>query len=101
MLGEPVDLELGHELAQLAGDRDVALRVAEPDRRGDVERALAAASRVPLGAVEEDQVANEVPDQRQIGRGRGRARARRCPEPSTVSSLPPVSAARVAPRAGA
>ena len=42
MLGEPVDLEVGMELAQLVGDRGVALRVAEPDRRGDVERALAA-----------------------------------------------------------
>ena len=42
MLGEPVDLEVGMELAQLVGDRGVALGVAEPDRRGDVERALAA-----------------------------------------------------------
>ena len=30
------------ELAQLRGDRDVALGVAEADRRGDVEGALAA-----------------------------------------------------------
>ena len=42
VLGEPVDLEVGVELAQLVGDRGVALRVAEPDRRGDVERALPA-----------------------------------------------------------
>ena len=41
MLREPVDLEVGMELAQLVRDRDVALRVPEPDRRGDVERALA------------------------------------------------------------
>ena len=41
MLGEPVDLEIGVEFAQLVGDRDVALRVAKADRRGDVERALA------------------------------------------------------------
>ncbi len=33
------------ERAQLAGDRDVAPGVAEPDRRGDVERALAAPER--------------------------------------------------------
>ena len=32
----------GCSVAQLVGDRDVALRVAEPDRRRDVERALAA-----------------------------------------------------------
>ena len=37
VLGQPVDLEVGMELAQLVGDRDVALGVAEPDRRGDVE----------------------------------------------------------------
>ena len=42
MLGEPVDLQAGMQLAQLAGDRDVALGVAQADRRGDVERALAA-----------------------------------------------------------
>ena len=42
VLREPVDLEVGMQLAQLVGDRDVALRVAEADRRGDVERALAA-----------------------------------------------------------
>ena len=42
MLREPVDLEVGMELAQLVGDRGVALGVAEPDRRRDVERALAA-----------------------------------------------------------
>ena len=41
MLGQPVDLEVGMELAQLVGDRRVALRVAEPDRRRDVEGALA------------------------------------------------------------
>ena len=42
MLGQPVDLEVRVQLAQLVGDRDVAPGVAEPDRRGDVERALAA-----------------------------------------------------------
>ena len=39
MLREPVDLEVGVELPQLAGDRDVALGVPEPDRRADEERA--------------------------------------------------------------
>ena len=42
VLREPVDLEVGVELAQLVGDRRVALRVAKADRRGNVERALAA-----------------------------------------------------------
>ena len=42
MLGEPVDLQVGVQLAQLVRDRRVALGVAEADRRGDVERALAA-----------------------------------------------------------
>jgi hypothetical protein len=32
VLGEPVDLEAGMELAQLVGDRDVPLGVPEPDR---------------------------------------------------------------------
>ena len=45
VLREPVDLEVGDELAQLVRDGDVALRVAEPDRRGDVEGALAARRR--------------------------------------------------------
>ena len=40
VLREPVDLEVGMEPAQLVGDRRVALRVAEADRRGDVEGAL-------------------------------------------------------------
>ena len=33
VLREPVDLEVGMELAQLVGDRGVALCVPEPDRR--------------------------------------------------------------------
>ena len=40
ILGQPVDLEVGMEPPQLVGDRDVAPRVPEPDRRGDVEGAL-------------------------------------------------------------
>ena len=41
VLREPVDLELRLERPQLARDRDVAPRVAEPDRRRDEQRALA------------------------------------------------------------
>ncbi len=42
MLGEPVDLEVRMERAQLVGDRRVSLRVPEPDWGRDEERALAA-----------------------------------------------------------
>ena len=42
MLGQPVDLEVGVQRAQLPGDGDVPQGVAEADRRGDVEQALAA-----------------------------------------------------------
>ncbi len=40
VLRDPVDLEVGMQLAQLVGDRRIALGVAEPDRGGDIERAL-------------------------------------------------------------
>ena len=43
MLREPVDLEVGMQLAQLLRDRDVAAGMPETDRRGDVERAPAPA----------------------------------------------------------
>ena len=39
VLGEPVDLEVRLERSQLGSDRDVALGVAQPDGRGDVQRA--------------------------------------------------------------
>ncbi len=42
VLGEPVDLEVGVQPAQLGGDRQVAAHVPEPDRRGDVQSAPAA-----------------------------------------------------------
>ena len=38
VLGQPVDLEVGVQLAQLLGDGDVAPGVAEADRRRDEER---------------------------------------------------------------
>ena len=49
ILGEPVDLELRLERAQLARDRDVAPGMAEPDRRGHVERALGLPHPAPPG----------------------------------------------------
>jgi len=41
VLGEPVDLQAGMQLAQLIGDRRVTLGVARADRRGAVEESLA------------------------------------------------------------
>ncbi len=49
VLGEPVDLQVRVQAAQLAGDRHVALRVAEPDRRGDEEGAGTAVGAVDGG----------------------------------------------------
>ena len=65
MLRQPVDLEVGMELAQLVGDRSVALRVAESDRRGDIERALAtrlAAHPAPRRRRRRDEVADQEVD---------------------------------------
>src|SRR6185437_10624974 len=39
VLGEPVDLQIGMQSAQLAHDRHVALGVPEADRRADEQRA--------------------------------------------------------------
>jgi len=44
VLREPVDLEVGMERAQLAGDRHVPPRMPEADRRGDKQRTPAAAA---------------------------------------------------------
>ena len=63
MLGQPVDLEVGVELPQLVGDRGVPLGVAEADRRGDVEGALAAglaAHPAAGGRRRRDEVAKQV-----------------------------------------
>ena len=62
VLGEPVDLQVGFQAAQLAGDRDVALRVAEPDRRGDVEGA-----RPPVGAVDGRVAGRALPPEGVLG----------------------------------
>ena len=43
VLGEPVDLQVGVQLAELVGDRRVTQRMTEPDRRRDVERPLGTA----------------------------------------------------------
>ena len=73
VLGEPVDLEIGVQAAQLAGDRDVAPGVTEPDRRGDVERALAtAASARPAGRwrLRADELTQQAVDADRVARVR-------------------------------
>jgi hypothetical protein len=65
VLGEPVDLEVGVERPQLGRYRRVALRVAQADRGGDVERALAPRPAAhPAGgrARRHDEVAQEQVD---------------------------------------
>ncbi len=74
VLSEPVDLQVGVQLAQFVGDGDVALRVTEPDGRGDVERALAtvaggrpSACRRRAGELAQQQVdLDRVPGVRQV-----------------------------------
>ena len=97
MLREPVDLEVGVQLAQLVGDRRVALRVAEADRRGDVERALAArlaahpARRRGGGAMNSRRSRLTLTGSRTCGPW---------PEPSSMTSSPPVASASAMPRPG-
>ena len=69
MLGEPVDLQLGMEQAELVRDREVAPRVPEPDGRGDVERAPAPARAAPPaggGRRRRDDVAQHQVDPHRI-----------------------------------
>ena len=42
MLRKPINLDIGMHFAQLIRDCNIALRVTETDRGGDVERTLAA-----------------------------------------------------------
>ncbi len=78
MLRQPVDLEVGVELAQLVGDRGVALGVAEPDRRGDVERAPSARTGAPPGggggSASADELAQQQVDLHRVARRRYVAR---------------------------
>ncbi len=46
MLREPIDLEVWVQIAQRAGDREIASGVAKTDRRGEIERAPVAAQSV-------------------------------------------------------
>ena len=73
MLGEPVDLEVGMQLAQLVRDRRISLRVAQADRRRDVEGTFAArpaahpaAGRLGRG----DEVAEQQVDLHRVARMR-------------------------------
>ena len=88
----------GCSLRSSLGDRDVAPRVAEPDRRGDVERALGAGWRprpgrrsAPAPRRRVDEVAQEQVDLHRV------ADVRAWPAPSSVTSAPPVASASAAP----
>ena len=79
VLRQPVDLEIRHERAQLAGDRHVPLGVAEADRRGDVEGAPAACLRAGpgrcRGPARLDEVAQQQVDLHRVARVRAVAGA--------------------------
>ena len=78
--GEPVDLEIGLELAQLAGDREVALHVAEADRARDEQRAALAAHRAHPGSRSRaagDEVAHRAIEHHRVARRRSGGRRRR------------------------
>ena len=92
--GELVDLQ-GQDLAQLVRDRRVALRVAEADGRGDVERACGATCRAPSVPVEAGGAMNS---RRRRLTLTGSRTCGPCPEPSSSTSSPPVSSARAIPR---
>ncbi len=95
-LGEPVDLQVGVELAQLVGDRRVSLRVAEADRRRDVERALAprlAAHPAARRRRRRYEVAEQEVDLDRVAGVR-----RSGPLPSIVTSSPAVALASSTPR---
>ena len=97
VLRQPVDLQPVDEVAQLAGDRGVALGVAEADRRGDVEGALA-----PVGAVDGRVARRRARRRTRASRGSPEpacARAGGGRRPSTVSSRPPVIFASALPSA--
>ena len=102
VLGEPVDLQVGVQPAQLAGDRDVALGVAEPDRRGDKQRARAAVRAVNSGvarrALPSEHILGEVA-QRQVDLDR-LARVGKWPAPGTISSRPSLRRASERPSRG-
>ena len=95
MLSEPVDLEIRTQLAQLRGDRDVPARVAETDRRGDVERAPASAS--GRGSSSAVAPAGEMRSRSSRFTTTGSRAFGMCPEPSSVTSAPPVALASASP----
>ena len=77
VLRQPVDLEIRMQLAQLAGDGDVAPPMAEADRRGEIERR---SSRLARGAAaacrrgDAEPAVEEIVDQRvALGRDSGPA----------------------------
>jgi hypothetical protein len=78
MLGEPIDLKIRMELAQLVGDGDVTLGVAQSNGGGDVEGSLAsgpAAHPTLWGRRRFDEIAKEQVDLDWIAKVGGVARA--------------------------
>ena len=101
ILGEPVDLALGLERAQLARDRDVAPCVAEPDRRGHEERTLGAAHAAPPRRSSRGPAQARSPKSRSIRlKGTGWRACGQWPTPRKDTSSAPVAAANAAPRSG-
>ena len=84
LLREPVDLEAGHRARAARGDRDVAPRVAEADRRRDEQRTLRAASRGARSACRRRRpVTRSAKSRRSRLNLTGCARVRAVAEPST------------------
>jgi hypothetical protein len=80
ILGQPVDLQVGPQFAQFAGDRDVAPAMAEPDRRGEVEGLARPALPRPArrtGSGDADATVEEIDDQRVRPGGKCRVGGRR------------------------
>ena len=70
VLGQPVDLQVRHARAQLARDGEVARRVPEPDRRGDVQRPRPAVRAVDGGIARPAARPLGQPSQREVDRHR-------------------------------
>ena len=86
ILGEPIDFEIGHQLAELARDRDIALRMTEADRRGDQERPPAASSarvQAEVGAGGADEIPQHEVDVDRV------ADSRHVAGPSSGDERPP------------
>ena len=96
VLGQPVDLEVRVQLAQLVGDRHVPLRRG----RGRSARrctALAARGRGRVSTPRSAAAADDEVAQQQVDLAPGRVRAGDGPNRRSVTSWPPVASARATP----